>query len=153
MNSPRRARPADEPLTRPFWEAAAAQRLVIQRCAACRRFQHPPAPRCQACGEVAQLGFEAVSGHARVVSWSCIRQALVGGFETVVPYTNVVVELVEQEGLYLVTDLPGDVTGPDSPMAVGAAMTAVFETVSPGFVLPQFRFAARAGTVAAEESR
>ena len=43
-------------LTKPFWDAANEERLVIQHCHACHRLQHPPAPRCEQCGSGDNLG-------------------------------------------------------------------------------------------------
>ena len=140
MASPQRARPAADVLTAPFWEAARRHELVVQRCGACGAWQHPPGTRCHRCGATDRLGFEPVGGEARIVSWTRVHQGLVAGFEDVVPYVNVVVELVEQPGLYMVTDLPGDRPGLDAGLRTGAPMHATFEDVGDGVVLPQFRF-------------
>jgi len=32
--------------TRPFWDACRRRELVVQRCADCGSFRHPPAPVC-----------------------------------------------------------------------------------------------------------
>ena len=37
-------------LTKPFWDAANEQRLVIQNCSVCDRLQNPPLPSCSQCG-------------------------------------------------------------------------------------------------------
>jgi 3-oxo-4,17-pregnadiene-20-carboxyl-CoA hydratase alpha subunit len=51
-----------------FWNAAAEDRLVIQRCADCRTLRHPPAPMCGTCGSLAWDTLEA-SGRGRITSW------------------------------------------------------------------------------------
>ena len=140
MASPQRARPAADELTGPFWAAARRRELVVQRCGDCGAWQHPPGTRCYRCGDTAHLAFERVSGDARIVSWTRVLQGLVGGFEAAVPYVNVVVELVEQPGLYMVTDLPGDDPGLAGGLKVGAPMRVDFEDVAPEVTLPQFRF-------------
>ena len=56
-----------------------------------------------------------------------------------VPYVNVVVELVEQPGLYLLTDLPGDDPALPAALRVGAPMRASFQRIGDAYTLPQFR--------------
>ena len=56
MNIPTSAHPdlsnLDIPIdswTKPFWEAAALQQLVMPRCGDCQQFRWPPGPFCPAC--------------------------------------------------------------------------------------------------------
>ena len=140
MASPRRPRPAADPLTKPFWDSAHRHVLAVQRCGACAVYQHPPQLRCHHCGSTSRLGYEPVSGSARVVSWTRVCQGLVAGFEDVGPYVNVVVELVEQPGLFMVTDHPGADPAFFDRLRTGAPMQVRFEEVEPGLTLPQFRF-------------
>ncbi len=51
-----------------FWDGAADDRLLIQRCADCGTLRHPPAPMCGTCGSLAWDTQEA-SGRGRVFSW------------------------------------------------------------------------------------
>ena len=37
-------------LTKPFWDAANEEKLVIQNCTACNMLQHPPSAACRNCG-------------------------------------------------------------------------------------------------------
>ncbi|GAC1551754.1 MAG: hypothetical protein NVS3B16_26490 [Vulcanimicrobiaceae bacterium] len=141
MPSPHRARPADEALTKPFWESARRGVLAVQRCATCAMFQHPPQPQCTACGATSQLEYQPVSGTARLVTWTRVCQAFVGGFEEVVPYYNIVVELIEQSGLYMVSDYLGADDAFAARLRAGATMHVTFEEVASGMTLPQFRFA------------
>jgi uncharacterized OB-fold protein len=63
---------------------------------------------------------------------------LVEGFEDVVPYTCVAVELQEQSGLIAAGNLIGS---PPDAAAVGAAVEVIFEEIDEGYRLPQFRLA------------
>jgi len=139
MPEPHRPRPAADALTAPFWDAAARGELVIQRCGGCGIWQHPPGARCHGCGESRRLAWTPVSGDARTVSWITTRQALVAGFEAAVPYVNVVVELVEQPGLFLLSDLPGDDPALAGALRIGAPMHVTFQRIGDAFSLPQFR--------------
>jgi hypothetical protein len=51
-----------------FWEGAAGDRLVIQRCAECGVLRHPPAPMCGSCGSL-EWDTLAASGRGSVLSW------------------------------------------------------------------------------------
>lgn len=128
--------PKPDPVSQGFWDAAAAGRLCIQRCAECRTFQHPPRPICRACDGTA-LAFEAVSGEARLSSWTVTHHNVLAGFAPAVPYSVLVVELMEQAGLYLLSDLVGREAMRES-LRIGMAMRVQFPPVPEGNVLPQF---------------
>ena len=49
--------PVPNEWTQPFWQAAKQGVLALQRCQACRRFQHPPYPTCVNCMAI-DLAFE-----------------------------------------------------------------------------------------------
>jgi uncharacterized OB-fold protein len=60
-------------LNRPFWTGGGRGELLIQRCAACRRWIHPPtAGSCNACG--GELRPEAASGDATVFTFTVNHQ-------------------------------------------------------------------------------
>lgn len=134
-----RPRPVPDPVSAGFWEAAASGQLAIQRCADCRRFQHPPQPTCRACSSGA-VGFERVSGQARLWSWTVTHHNVLPGFAPAIPYVNIVAEIVEQPGLFLLSDLIGR---EDSvKLRLGAPLRAVFPRTADGDpVLPQFEAA------------
>ncbi len=51
-----------------FWDGAAEDRLLIQRCVDCGVLRHPPAPMCGNCGSLDWETLEA-SGRGRIYSW------------------------------------------------------------------------------------
>jgi uncharacterized OB-fold protein len=55
--------------TDPFFDGAAAGRLMIKRCAGCAQWYAPDASECPACGGEEPTWAEA-SGHATLVSWA-----------------------------------------------------------------------------------
>jgi uncharacterized OB-fold protein len=128
--------PRPDPLASGFWQAAAKGQLAIQRCTACRVYQHPPRPLCRACGG-ADLQFKPVSGNARLTSWTITHHEVLAGFAPVIPYTVMVVELIEQDGLYLLSDLVGR-EQLRSTLRVGMPMRVTFETQAEGPSFPQF---------------
>ena len=131
-----RPSPRLDSVTQGFWDATRDGVLAIQRCASCRRYQHPPCPLCRNCGST-ELGYEAVSGQARLLGWTTTRHPVIAGFESALPYTCLVVELVEQPGLFLLSDLIG--RSQPGRLMVGMAMRVVFPgRGEDGPVLPQF---------------
>jgi uncharacterized OB-fold protein len=132
----RRPRPVPTDLTRGFWEAASRRVLGIQRCRECGLWFHPPVPVCSRCHSQ-DLGFEPVSGLGTVYSSTVMTEALVPGFEADVPLVVAAVELYEQEGLVVVSNLIG-FDGVEAP--VGAHVEVTFEELpDDAYVLPQFR--------------
>lgn len=107
---------------------------MVQRCAACRRFQYPPDVACVHCQSTDLVGTE-VSGHGVLYSYAVVDRSFHAGFVDEVPYVVALVELDEQPGLRVLTNL---VDAPADSLAVGQAVTVTFETRS-DVVLPQFR--------------
>lgn len=135
--TPRRPVPVPEELTRPYWDGAAAQRLVLQQCQDCRRFQHPPTAVCMNC-QSADLGWAEARQTGRIRSMTILQQDRVVGFEDVLPLAVVVVESDEQEGLYLLGNLPRD----EGTIArIGDRVTMFFEPVTDELRLPQWMLA------------
>lgn len=56
------------PETKPYWAAAAAGRLEIQRCVACATCYFPPAPICPHCTS-RHVAWEQMSGRATLYSY------------------------------------------------------------------------------------
>ncbi len=85
-----------------FWTGGARGELCLLRCSACRHWIHPPAPICPAC-LARDVAPEAVSGRARVATFTVNHQSWIPGFDP--PYLVAIVELDEQRGLRLTTNL------------------------------------------------
>jgi uncharacterized OB-fold protein len=82
----------------------------------------------------------SVSGRGRVHSYTTNHQRNVAGFEDVVPYVNLIVELEEQEELYLLSDLPASQA---QWVEIDALVEVAFEPLEcadgKAIALPQFR--------------
>jgi uncharacterized OB-fold protein len=129
-------RPAPQPdeVTSFYWEAADEGRLVLQRCEACGRFQYPPELVCTYCQH---QSFEHVelSGAATLYSFCLVERPFHAGFVSQVPYVLALVELVEQPGLRLLTNiLEADV----DQLSIGMELEVCFEKLGETH-LPQFR--------------
>lgn len=89
---------------RAFWQGGAQGLLYIHHCPACERFFHPPGPMCPACMSF-DVAPRAVAGTGEVLSFTVNYQVWATGLE--VPYTVAVVELSDQPGLRLVSNIVG----------------------------------------------
>ena len=119
--TPFRVLPRVTPRNQHFWTGGARGELRFLRCGACGFFVHPPTPRCPTC-LAKELRPEAVSGRARVVSYTWNHQAWVPAPDH--PYPIAIVEIAEQPGLRLMTNLVG--CGRDE-VHIGMAVRATFE--------------------------
>ena len=91
-------------LTRPYWDAAREERLVVQECQQCRQLWHPPLPACPHC-HGSLLGWREVSGAGTVYTYAVVRHATHLAFADKIPYMIAIVELAE--GPRLVTGITG----------------------------------------------
>ena len=115
-----------------FWTAGAEGELRFLRCLDCRHYLHPPRPRCPRCrGE--NLAPESVSGRATLASFTVNHQPWVPGME--VPFVVAIVELPEQVGLRLTTNL---VECAPEAVRIGMALEVVFAHYEDVW-LPYFR--------------
>jgi uncharacterized OB-fold protein len=131
--------PLPDELTQPFWDAAQHHKLVIQQCRACETFIHWPGVICPFC-QSDDLGYTEVSGKATLYTYTVVVQSFHPGLSDLVPYTLVLVELVEQEGLRMVSRL---IDCPEDELQVGMPVEAVFVDVAPALRLPLFRRAGK----------
>lgn len=108
-----------------FWEATTRGDLAIARCLECRRWAHPPLERCPRCGGT--MAFEAVSRRGVVFSRISVHKPMVPGYLRDLPYTVLLVELVEQEGLRLPVLVPPEQAG---SLRIGDAVTIVLDDLT-----------------------
>ena len=84
--------PYGDPMTYPFWEAAAEKILVVQHCLDCGHYQFYPRPFCLNC-DSDQLEWKRVSGDATVYSKTTVHIKIAPEFDP--PYVVALVELDE----------------------------------------------------------
>ncbi len=105
-----------------FWTGGAEGELRILRCRACATWVHPPAPICPRCRS-RDLGPEAVSGRGTLLTHT-VNHHPWGALPT--PYVIAIVELDEQPGLRLLTNL---VDVPAEDLRSGLRVVVRFERV------------------------
>jgi uncharacterized OB-fold protein len=128
------ARPAPLPdkESAPYWAAAKAHKLELPHCAACGRYLFPPRALCPVC--LVKPGWSQVSGRGTVQTFTIMRDSFMKGFEP--PYVVAEVELEEQPGLRLLTNIVGCEVG---DVHIGQAVEVTFEDRSDTVTVPQFR--------------
>jgi uncharacterized OB-fold protein len=126
--------PVADDLTRFFWEGVAEQRLMILRCDFCGFYIHWPREVCRNCLSTS-LTPARVSGDATLSTWTFPAQPFDPYFQAHVPYALAVVELVEQRGLKMVTNLVDYDRG---RLRIDMPVRVAFRHVGPGVTLPLF---------------
>jgi uncharacterized OB-fold protein len=114
-----------------FWSAGASGQLQFLQCSECGYYIHPPTPACPKCRS-RSTSPQPVSGNATVVSYTVNHHPWRDDFP--VPYAIAVVEMAEQAGLRLTTNIVG--CEPDD-VCIGMLVTVMFEQQDDVF-LPLF---------------
>ncbi len=127
--------PAATAETASWWEAAAAHRLVVQRCASCGTTRHPPGPVCPSC-RAQGAEWAELPGTGHVYTYTVVRQAFLPSLAELVPYVVAVVEPDGAQGARLVSNVV-DVEPED--VEIGMAVEVVWEDMGPELALPRFR--------------
>ena len=129
--------PLPDSVSRFFWEGAREGRLLVQRCERCSMLQYPPDVACIHC-QCDELTPVDVSGRGRLWSYTIVERVFHAGFADAVPYVVALIELEEQDGLRLLTNIVD--ASPDD-LRIGLPVEVTIEDRGER-VLPQFRPAA-----------
>ena len=127
--------PAASRLTEFFWEGARQHRLLILRCRVCDHYVHYPRPICNKCQSECLVPAQ-VSGQGTLYSFTVTMQAWHPFWADKLPYVLASVELIEQEGLKILSNV---IDCDQDRLCVGMALQVVFREVAPGLTLPLFR--------------
>ena len=131
-DKPFRLLPAIGPENEHFWRRGERGELCFLRCADCQTYIHPPAPLCPGCLS-RNIAPEAVSGRATVHTYTVNHQPWIPGFDP--PYVVAIVDIEEQEGLRLTTNLVGCEL---DEVRIGMAVQVCFEEREDGIFVPLF---------------
>ena len=123
-------------LTRPFWDAANEDRLVIQNCTTCERLQHPPARVCVECGSGVGLEWKEMTGRGRIYHYGVVYDCPIRLLQDEQPFNVAVIMLDDDPGIQMYSHLPGT---PVDEVPVGAPVEVVFEATANGQKVPEWR--------------
>ena len=115
-----------------YWKGGARGELCFLRCGECRTYVHPPSPVCPECLSK-QLAPAAVSGRARLLTWTVNHHPWIPGFEP--PYLIAIVEVEEQRGLRITTNL---VNCTPEELRMDLPVRVLFEERDDGIFIPLF---------------
>lgn len=135
--------PTPTALTKPYWDAAAEGRLLLQYCNDCVRPIMYPKPYCPFClGE--DLSFRQSAGLGSVYTFTIQERGAPSGFKQRVPYVLGIIAL--DEGVQLMSNIVGD----DALQTqCGDRVSVDFQAVADtAVVLPVFRRLASQSTPA-----
>ncbi|MBL7495197.1 OB-fold domain-containing protein [Frankia sp. CNm7] len=136
--------PAVTEETAPFWEAAAAGRLLVERCVRCEAESFPPYGMCRAC-RGRDVEHVEITGPGHVYSFTVNYQRWMPGLE--VPYALVLVEFAGHPGVRVFGRLRGC---PPQEARIGMAVEVGFEPGPGGYAVPSFIAVAAESAVPAE---
>lgn len=107
--------------TAPFWRGGAQGVLNIHRCAACERWFHPPSPICPHCNSF-EVAPQPVSGRGLVETYTVNHQPWTAELDA--PFVVAIIELTEQPGLRLLSNVIGCDPG---AVRIGMPVQVAFE--------------------------
>jgi hypothetical protein len=116
------ATPTPTPETAPYWEAATAGRLSIQRCRTCGRHYFYPRSFCPLC-QSADVEWADASGRGRLISY-VINYRPMPPADRDVPQVIALVEL--EEGVRMLTNIVGSPADPGA-LPLDAPVSVAFE--------------------------
>jgi len=122
---------ADE-FSQEYWDAAAEDRLLIQRCPGCGQYQFYPRRHCTGCFAPDPVWHPA-SGRGRVHTYTVVRQTPNAEFAADCPYVLAIIEL--DEGPRLTARIVG---ASRAEVRCDAPVTVVFSPAKDGVTLPNF---------------
>jgi len=118
-----------------FWDGCKKCTLLIQRCSDCGWYRHYPRPVCPKC-QSSDAKWHPVSGKGEIWSKTVITSPIHPAVEGKVPYNIVEIELIEQKGLRLTSNL---VECSFEEIFIGMPVEVVFEQMSSELTLARFR--------------
>lgn len=129
--------PIPDDVDRPFWDACNEERLVLQHCNSCDRFQYPPSRDCRQCESQQGLEWREVESRGQIYTYAVVYDTPVKSLQPHQPFNVAVVELTEAPGVNMLSHLPG--TPPDE-VPINGTVELVFETTpATGQKVPEWR--------------
>lgn len=130
-------RPSPTPLDAPYWEGLRQEKILLQCCESCQKWQWGPEWICHHCLSGA-VQFREVKGEGVIYSYERVWHPVHPALKDQGPYIVVLVEFPDCDNIRLVGNLLGD---PEQEVAIGSAVAAVFEhheDADPPFTLLQW---------------
>ena len=129
--------PIPNELDKPFYEACNEERLIVQYCGNCHKYQFPPLVVCSNCSQSAALEWRRVSGRGRILSRVVVHDTPVLSLVPDQPFNVALISLEEEPSVVMLSHLPGT---PVDEVPIGASVEVIFETTpATGQKVPEWR--------------
>lgn len=124
--------------TLPWWQAAAEQRLTVQRCSDCGHCQLPPAPICSECASET-LELVEIAGTGRLYTFTVVHRAV--AMDQPLPFVIAIIELDVNniEGANTVRMMSNIVDADPTTLEIGQPVEVVWEAMSDSVTVPRFK--------------
>lgn len=125
----------EDPVSKPFWEAAREGRFILPRCTNCNRVHWYPRLMCPHCHSM-EIEWILASGRGRIHTFAVQHRAF-GGWADEVPFVTAYIDLNEGDRMFTV--LRGvDATKPET-IKIGAPVQVEFEEANEKTCIPFWR--------------
>ena len=111
--------PIPDALDKPFYDACNEERLVVQYCTNCLRYQFPPRPACTRCGSNATVEWRQLSGRGRIISRVVVHDTPTSSLIPGQPFNVAAIALDEELGGDHVVPSPRDPRGSSTDRGCG----------------------------------
>ena len=131
-NQPKKSLPKVNPIDQPYWQGAAAGKLLLQKCKACGKLQFFPRVVCVDCFS-GDLDWVEASGKGKIHSFTWVRVPRNPAFKEEAPicYVNIVLD----EGVIMESRIVGNA----EKIKLGDRVKVAFQqTANPEIKLPVF---------------
>jgi uncharacterized OB-fold protein len=118
-----------------FWEACNERELVVQSCADCGEFRHPPKPVCPECQSF-EVEWESLPGTGEVYTYTIAEHPVGPDHEEHVPYNISVVLLDGTDDVRFITQI---VDVEPEAVEIGMSVEVVWEELGDEKTIPLFR--------------
>jgi uncharacterized OB-fold protein len=130
--------PAPDGLDAPYWQGLQDEKILLQSCTDCHKWQWGPEWICHHCHSE-QVTFAEVPPQGIIYSYERVWHPVHPALKKQGPYIIVLVEIPAADNVRLVGNLLGD---PQQPVVIGSTVLAEFEhhnDSQPPFTLLQWR--------------
>lgn len=118
----------------PFWASCEKGVLKFQRCANCKRYQHPPTPACPRCKSFSREWIEA-RDEAELYSFTVVHYPPLEGIQPRLPYNVAIVRFPSFDNVRLISNV---VDADPDDLRIGMKLYLTWEECG-SVLVPRFR--------------
>jgi uncharacterized OB-fold protein len=116
----------------PFWDSLRRHDVRVQRCTSCGTYRYHPKEKCARCSS-RDAEWVPISGTGVIYTYTVVRRAPTGAYQSDVPYT--IVHATMAEGFRMIAPLRG--LAPEA-VRIGLPVVLGYDDVTPEWTLLRF---------------